>query len=52
MKIVSLVGSPHGKKGNTARLLEEVLKGAASLGAKKDEWPYEHKFWQLHRGLK
>lgn len=33
MKLISLVGSPHGKKGNTARLLNEVLKGAASQGA-------------------
>lgn len=28
MKIVSLVGSPHGEKGNTARLLSLVLEGA------------------------
>lgn len=36
MKIISLVGSPHGKKGNTARLLEEVLKGAANQGGKNE----------------
>jgi multimeric flavodoxin WrbA len=36
MKLISLVGSPHGKKGNTARLLDEVLKGAISQGAKNE----------------
>ncbi len=33
MKIVSLIGSPHGKKGNTARLLSLVLEGARDNGA-------------------
>jgi multimeric flavodoxin WrbA len=33
MKILCLVGSPHGRRGNTARLLDEVLRGAASRGA-------------------
>jgi len=33
MKIVSILGSPHGEKGNTGRLLGEVLKGAESQGA-------------------
>lgn len=33
MKIVCLLASPHGKKGNTARLMEEVLKGARQKGA-------------------
>jgi multimeric flavodoxin WrbA len=33
MKLISLVGSPHGEKGNTAKLTSEVLKGAESLGA-------------------
>lgn len=33
MKLISLVGSPHGKKGNTAKLINEVLKGAESIGA-------------------
>lgn len=33
MKIISLVGSPRGGKGNTARLLRKVLDGAESLGA-------------------
>ncbi len=36
MKLISLVGSPHGRKGNTARLLDEVLKGAAGQGAKNE----------------
>lgn len=36
MRLISLVGSPHGKKGNTARLLDEVLKGAASRGARNE----------------
>jgi multimeric flavodoxin WrbA len=36
MKIISIVGSPHGKKGNTARLLDEVLEGAVSQGAKNE----------------
>ena len=33
MKIASIIGSPNGEKGNTGRLLEEVLKGAKSLDA-------------------
>lgn len=33
MKLISLVGSPHGEKGNTAKLVNEVLKGAESMGA-------------------
>ncbi|MBU0544582.1 MAG: flavodoxin family protein [Proteobacteria bacterium] len=36
MKIISIVGSPHGKKGNTALLLDEVLKGAQHMGAKNE----------------
>ena len=33
MKIISLVGSPHGEKGNTAKLLSLVLEGAKEKGA-------------------
>lgn len=33
MKLISLVGSPHGEKGSTAKLMREVLNGAESLGA-------------------
>jgi len=33
MKLISLVGSPHGEKGNTSKLIQEVLKGAESMGA-------------------
>lgn len=33
MNIVSILGSPNGGKGNTGMLLEEVLKGAKSVGA-------------------
>ncbi len=33
MKIISIVGSPRGKRSNTGRLLEEVLKGARHAGA-------------------
>ncbi|MBP8646122.1 MAG: flavodoxin family protein [Syntrophobacteraceae bacterium] len=33
MKVISILGSPNGEKGNTGMLLEEVLKGAKSLGA-------------------
>jgi multimeric flavodoxin WrbA len=33
MKIVSLVGSPHGEKGSTAKLLQLVLGGAREKGA-------------------
>jgi len=33
LKIISLVGSPHGAKGNTARLLNTVLEAAQSQGA-------------------
>ena len=33
MKIIAIIGSPHGMKGNTGRLLDEVVAGAASAGA-------------------
>lgn len=33
MNIVCILGSPHGEKGNTARLLEFVLQGARMRGA-------------------
>lgn len=33
MKIVSLIGSPHGEKGSTARLLHLVLEAAREKGA-------------------
>jgi multimeric flavodoxin WrbA len=33
LKIISLVGSPHGEKGNTAKLLSLVLEGAKEKGA-------------------
>jgi multimeric flavodoxin WrbA len=33
MKLISIVGSPHGEKGSTAKLMNEVLNGAKSLGA-------------------
>jgi len=36
MKIISLLGSPHGLKGNTARLLRHVLAGAQSEGAQTE----------------
>jgi multimeric flavodoxin WrbA len=36
MKVISLIGSPHGLKGNTARLLELVIQGAAGLGAENE----------------
>ena len=36
MKIISLLGSPHGLKGNTARLLSYVLEGAKAEGAKTE----------------
>lgn len=36
MKIISLVGSPHGLRGNTAGLLRVVLKGAEALGAQNE----------------
>jgi multimeric flavodoxin WrbA len=36
LKIVSLVGSPRGAKGNTARLLKVVLEGAGSAGARTE----------------
>ncbi len=32
MKLISLVGSPHGLKGSTAKLLQFVIRGAESLG--------------------
>jgi len=33
VKIVSILGSPHGSRGNTGRLLELVLEGARGEGA-------------------
>ena len=33
MKIVNLIGSPHGAKSNTCRLLRIVSEGVESLGA-------------------
>ncbi len=36
MKIISIVGSPHGAKGNTARLLRVVLDGAESQSAETE----------------
>jgi len=36
MKIISVLGSPHGTKGNTGRLLAEVLKGAKAKGAENE----------------
>jgi multimeric flavodoxin WrbA len=36
LKIISLLGSPHGLKGNTARLLQVVLQGAEALGAQNE----------------
>jgi multimeric flavodoxin WrbA len=33
MKLISIVGSPHGEKGSTAKLMNEVFKGAESVGA-------------------
>lgn len=33
MKIIVIIGSPHGMKGNTGRLLDEVIAGAQSSGA-------------------
>jgi multimeric flavodoxin WrbA len=36
MRIISLLGSPHGLKGNTGRLLRRVLEGAEAEGADVD----------------
>lgn len=33
MKIIAIIGSPHGMKGNTGRLLYEVVAGAEAAGA-------------------
>lgn len=33
MNIIAIIGSPHGMKGNTGRLLDEVVAGAATAGA-------------------
>lgn len=37
MKILAIIGSPHGTKGNTGRLLEEVLAGIKAFGAAETE---------------
>jgi multimeric flavodoxin WrbA len=36
MRIIAILASPHGLKGNTARLLKIVLDGAKSKGAKTE----------------
>ncbi len=36
MKILAIVGSPHGMKGNTGRLLEEVLVGVQQAGGEAE----------------
>lgn len=36
MKILAITGSPRGMKGNTGRLLEEVLAGAVAAGAETE----------------
>jgi multimeric flavodoxin WrbA len=36
MKIISILGSPHGLRGNTAGLLRHVLDGAESEGARTE----------------
>jgi len=36
VKIVSILGSPHGRRGNTGRLLELVLEGARAEGAETE----------------
>lgn len=36
MKIISLLGSPHGLRGNTAKLLRDLLDGAESEGARTE----------------
>jgi len=33
MKIIAIIASPHGMKGNTGRLLDEVVAGARTAGA-------------------
>ena len=33
MNIIAIIGSPHGMKGNTGRLLDEVVAGATAAGA-------------------
>jgi multimeric flavodoxin WrbA len=33
MKILAIMGSPHDMRGNTGRLLEEVLSGVQQTGA-------------------
>jgi multimeric flavodoxin WrbA len=39
MNIIAIIGSPHGMKGNTGRLLFEVVAGAAAAGAKIEILP-------------
>ena len=41
MRIVSLLASPHGLKGNTAGLLEYVTEGARNAGAKVETTPQQ-----------
>jgi len=36
MKVISILGSPHGFKGNTSRLLDIVIKGAEDQGGQNE----------------
>ena len=45
MNIVAILGSPHGMRGNTGRLL------AAALRSAEEAWPFEHEYWKSHGRL-
>ena len=36
MKIIAIIGSPHGMKGNTAPIVNEILKSAQNVGAQTE----------------
>ena len=54
MKVLSIMGSPHGMKGNTGRLLEEVLAGVKQLPDKCQDIGYpdvsRHRLLHHHSG--
>jgi hypothetical protein len=58
LKIISLVGSPHGLKGNTARPADTAkamdafyTRMKTLIQYRKEEWPYEYDYWVKHHDL-
>lgn len=39
MKVLAIVGSPHGRKGNTYKVVEKILESLRSVGAETQNIP-------------